>query len=133
MSKTTGLGWTTFSVDDAGGTPRDIRTDTNSLDFSTPYDTDECTGLDKFATERQALLADFKGTFKFTFDPTANYVHSILSGDLRVVRTMSIVVATKSLPNEVLLTDYSLTRDSSGSFKGSCPFVLADGTAPTWA
>jgi hypothetical protein len=133
MAKSTGLGWTAFSVDDAGGVARDIRTDVNSLDFSTPYDTEDITGLDKYAIERQALLADFKGTFKFTFDPAANYVHSVLSGDLRVARTMSITVATKSLPNEVLLTEYSLTRDSSGSLNGSCPFVLSDGTTPTWS
>ena len=133
MAKSTGLGWTTFSVDDAGGAARDIRTDVNSLDFATPYDTEDVTGLDKYAVERLALLADFKGSFKFTFDPTANYVHSVLSGDLRVARTMTITVATKTLPNEVLLTEYSLTRDSSGSFNGSCPFVLSDGTTPTWA
>ena len=132
MAKSTGLGWTAFSVDDAGAVARDIRTDVNSLDFSTPYDTEDVTGLDKSAVERLALLADFKGSFKFTFDPTANYVHSVLSGDLRVVRTMTITVAAKTLANEVLLTEYSLTRDSSGSFNGSCPFVLADGTTPAW-
>lgn len=133
MAKISGLGWTTLSVDDASGTPRDIRNDVTNLDFSTPYGTQEITGIDKSAYERLALLADFSGTLNGVMNPSANRIHSVASGDLRVLRTMSIGVGGVTLPNEVLLTAYNLTRAAGGEFTNSIPFVLADGTTPTWA
>ena len=132
MAKETGLGWTTFSVDDDGGTPRDLRDPVTSLDFATPYAMQDVTGLAKSAMERLALLADFSGTFNGVFDPAANSLHAVCSGDLRVVRTMTITVSAQVLPNEVLLTDYKLTRGAGGEFTAQIPFVLADGTVPNW-
>ena len=133
MAKETGLGWTTLSVDDEGGTPRDIRNDLTNLDFATPYNMQEVTGIDKFAIERLPLLADFSGTLNSVFNPTVNRVHDVFNGNLRVVRTMSIVISAQTLPNEVLFTDYALTRAAGGEFTAQHPFVLADGTVPTWA
>lgn len=132
MAKETGLGWTTLNIDDAGGTPRDLRNDFTNIDFATPYNTQVVTGLDKSAEERLALLADFSGTLNSVFNPAANRVHDVMSGDLRVARTMSIVISGQTLPNEVLFTDYALTRAASGEFTAQHPFVLSDGTVPTW-
>lgn len=134
MAKVSGLGWTTCSVDDVGGTLRDIRNDLTNIEFATPYNVQEITGLDKSAMERLLLLADFSGTLNSVFNPAATTTeHAVFSTDLRVVRTLSIVVSAKTLPNEVLFTDYHLTRAASGEFTASHPFVLADGTTPTWS
>lgn len=133
MAKITGLGWTTLSLDDAAGTPRDIRNDVTNFDFSTPYAQQETTGVDKSAKERLALLADMSGTLNGVFNPSANLSHSVLSGDLRVARTLSLTVSGKSLPNEVLVSDYALTRAAGGEFTWQAPFSLADGTTPTWS
>jgi hypothetical protein len=133
MAKETGLGWTTLSCDNAAGTPVVIKNDVTNFDFSTPYAPIVVTGVDKFAEERLAGLVDFSGTLNIIFNSAAGGGHSVFSGDLRVVRTLSMTVSAKSLPNEVLLTDYKLTRGTDGSFKGQVPFVLADGTVPTWA
>lgn len=132
MAKETGLGWTTCSVDDASGTARDIRNDFTNLEISTPYNVQETTGIDKSAMERLALLADCSGTLNSIFNPAANRMHAVFSGDLRVVRTLAITVSTKNLNNEVLFTDYALTRAATGEFTASHPFSLADGTVPTW-
>lgn len=132
MAKETGLGWTTLSIDDDGGTPQDIRNDFTNLDFATPYNVQEVTGIDKFAIERLLLLADFSGTLNSVFNPAANRVHDVMSGNLRVARSMSIVISSQSLANEVLFTDYALTRAAGGEFTAQHPFVLADGTVPTW-
>lgn len=132
MAKETGLGWTTFSVDDDGTSARDIRNDCTNLEFATPYAQQEVTGIDKFATERLLLLADFTCTPSGVFNPAANRAHSVLSGDLRVVRTVAIVVSAQSLSNECLQTDYNLTRNQNGEFTWQAPFVLADGTVPNW-
>lgn len=134
MAKVTGLGWTTLTCDDAGGTPNDIKNDVTNLDFSTPYNQQEVTGVDKFAVERLQLLADFSGTLNCVFNPSASRSHATLGeGDMRVLRTLSLTVAGKSLPNEVLLTSYDVTRAAGGELTTQSPFVLADGTVPTWA
>lgn len=133
MAKETGLGWTTLNVDDDGGVVRDIRNDLTNLDFATPYNMQEVTGIDKFAIERLPLLADFSGTLNSVFNPAANRVHDVFSGNLRVVRSMGIVISAQTLPNEVLFTDYALTRAAGGEFTAQHPFVLADGTVPTWS
>lgn len=133
MAKVTGLGWTTLSVDNASGVLQDIRNDVTNFDFSTPYGTQETTGVDKSAYERLALLADFTGTLNGIFNPSANRIHAVASGDLRVVRSMNLTVAGVSLNNEVLLTAYNLTRAAGGEFTVAIPFSLADGTTPTWS
>lgn len=132
MAKETGLGWTALNVDDDGGSARDIRNDVTNLEFSTPYNVQEVTGIDKSAMERLLLLADFTGTLNSVFNPSANRVHAVMSGDLRVARTLGITVSAQVLSNEVLFTDYALTRAASGEFTASHPFSLSDGTVPNW-
>lgn len=133
MAKESGLGWTTCSVDNASSSLQDVKNDITNLEFATPYNVQEITGIDKSAMERLLLLADFSGTLNAVFNPSANRIHAVMSGDLRVIRTLSLVISTKTLSNEVLFTDYALTRAASGEFTSSHPFVLADGTTPTWA
>jgi hypothetical protein len=132
MAKESGLGWTTFNVDDDGGTARDIRNDTTNLSIATPYNTQDVTGLDKSAVERLALLGDFSGTGNGVFNDAANFSHAVLSGDLRVARTIGIVVSGQTLNNEALITDYALTRAAGGEFTWQAPFALSDGTIPNW-
>lgn len=133
MAKESGLGWTTFSVDDEAGSPQDIRSATNSLDFSCTRNVQEVTGLDKSAMERLHLLADFSVTANFTFDDaTSNSPHDVFK-DLSNQRTVSIVVSGQTLNNECLFTDYSLSRGNDGSFTGTAPGVLSNGTVPTWS
>lgn len=133
MAKETGLGWTTLSVDDEGGVARDIRNDLTNLDYAMPMNMQEVTGIDKFAIERLPLLQDFSGTLSSVFNPTANRVHDVFNGNLRVVRTMTIVISAQTLPNEVLFSDYAITRAAGGELTAQHPFVLADGTVPTWS
>lgn len=133
MAKSTGLGWTTCSVDDAASSLRDVKNDITNLDFATPYNMQEVTGLDKSAMERLSLLADYQGTLNSVFNPSSNQIHAVMSGDLRVIRTLSLVFSGKTLSNEVLFTSYALTRAASGELTAQHPFVLADGTTPTWS
>jgi hypothetical protein len=135
MAKQSGLGWTTLSVDDASGTPQDVRNDFNSLKFSTPRGVQDTTGIDKSANERLLLLADFSITLDYIFDSAANKVHAVFSTvpSTSVNRTTTIVVNGKTLPNEVLYTDYPVSRSATGELTGEIPGVLADGTVPTWS
>jgi hypothetical protein len=46
---------------------------------------------------------------------------------------MVIVISGQTLTNDVLFTDYALTRAAGGEFTAQHPFVLQSGTVPTWA
>jgi len=135
MAKESGLAWTTLSVDDSAGTPRDIRNDITNLQFATPRAVQDVTGIDKSAMERLLLLADFSITLNGVFNDAANFSHSVFRTvpSTSVARTVSINVSANTLACETLFSDYALTRSNSGELTWSTPGVLADGTVPTWA
>lgn len=135
MAKETGLAWSTLSVDDSGGTARDIRNDITNFEFATPRAVQETTGIDKSAFERLLLLADFSITLNGVFNDAAGFSHAVLKdvGSTSVMRTISITVSGQSLNNECFITDYALTRGDDGALTWQAPAVLADGTAPTWS
>jgi len=135
MAKSSGLGWSTLTVDDASGTPQAIKNDFTNLQFATPRAVQDVTGIDKSAIERILLLADFSITLNGPHDPAANQSHAVFSTvpSTSVNRTVTIVVNGKTLANETLFTDYPLTRSAAGEFTYAVPGVLADGTVPTWS
>ena len=136
MAKESGIGWTTLSVDDSSGTPRDIRNDIGSLQFATPRAVQDVTGIDKSAIERLLLLADFSITLTFpAFDDGTASLHSVFKTvpSTSVARTTSIAVSGQTLAPEVLYTDYALNRGQDGSLGATVPGVLADGVVPTWS
>lgn len=135
MAKQSGLGWTTASVDDASGTPQAIKNDFTNLQFATPRAVQDITGIDKSAIERLLLLADFSVTFNGVFNAASNMSHDVFKTvpSTSVNRTTTLTIGGKTLANEVLFTDYPLTRSASGELTFAVPGVLADGTVPTWA
>ena len=133
MAKSTGMGWTTLSVDDSGGTPVVIKNDVTNLNFSTPRAIQDVTGVDKSAIERLELLADFSITLNGVFNAATSHTVFRTVPSTSVNRTVSMTVNGVSLPNETLFTDYQLTRAQDGSLVWTAPGVLADGTVPTWA
>jgi hypothetical protein len=134
MPKQSGLAWTALSVDTSGGSATDIRNDITNMEFATPRETQNSTGIDKSAFERIGLLADFSITLNGVFNPDASKSHVVLSTvpSTSVARTTTITIGGKSLAPEVLYTDYALTRGEDGSLVWSSPGVLQDGTVPTW-
>lgn len=135
MAKENGLGWTTLSVDNSSGTPNAIKNDVTNFEFATPRGVQEVTGVDKSAMERLLLLADFSITLNGVFNDASNLSHDTFKTvpSTSVNRTVSLAVSGQTLANEVLFTDYSMTRANDGSLTWSAPGVLADGTVPTWA
>ncbi|MFC8862650.1 hypothetical protein [[Kitasatospora] papulosa] len=135
MAKESGIGWTTCSVDDATGTPQDIRNDVTNLQFATPRAVQDVTGIDKAAMERLLLLADFSITMNGVFNDAANKSHAVFKTvpSTSVARTVSLAVSGQTLANECLFTDYPLTRSDSGELTWAVPGVLSDGTVPVWS
>jgi hypothetical protein len=135
-TKESGLGWTTFSVDDSGGTPRDLKSDAGTLSFATPRGVQVVTGIGSSAEERLLLLADFSCTVAGpAFDDATASSHSVFKtvSSTSVARTTTIVVSGNTLAPEVLYSDYQLSRGQDGSFGFTAPGVLADGAVPTWS
>jgi hypothetical protein len=135
MAKESGLGWTTLSVDDSGGTAKAIKNDVTNLQFATPRGVQDVTGVDKSAIERLLLLADFSITLNGVFNDATGQEHDVFKSvpSTSVARTVTLVVSGQTLANETLFTDYQLTRADSGELTWSAPGVLADGTVPTWS
>lgn len=134
MAKSTGLGWTILTVQDASAVAQDIRNDITSLDFMTPRAVQDVTGIDKSAHERLLLLADFSATLNGVFNNGAANSHEVFYTipSTSVVRTMSISVNGSTMSANVLLTDYPIARAAQGELTWKVPAALADGTVPTW-
>lgn len=135
MAKTTGIGWTTLAIDDSTGTVQaGIRTDTTDIDFTTPRVAQDITSIDLSAHERLLLLADFSIVLKGNFNDAAGQSHAVLKtvGLSGVARTTTMVVAGATLANEVLYTEYTVSRSANGALMWDAKGELADGTVPTW-
>lgn len=132
MAKQSGLAWDTLSVDNAAGTPVDIRNDVTNFDYATPRAVQDVTGIDKEAMERLVLLADFTINLNGVFNIAVS--HSVLKTvpSTSVVRTVSTDIDGEVLAGELLFTDYQVTRGNDGALTWTSPGVLANGAVPTW-
>jgi hypothetical protein len=135
ISKETGIGWSTFSVDDSGGSVCDIKNDTTQLAITTPRGVQDVTGLDKSAYERLLLLADGTVNPQGVFNDAASKSHAVFKTvpSTSVLRTVSIGVSGQTLAMEMLFTDFQYTRAQGGELTWTAPGVVADGNVPTWS
>lgn len=135
MAKVTGLGWTTFSVDDSSNSQQAIINDITNVQFATPRGVQDVTGINKSAFERLLLLADFTVTMNGVFNSAANQSHDVFKTipSASVNRLITNVQNGKTLSPTVILTDYALTRPQTGELTWSVPGSLANGTVPTWS
>jgi hypothetical protein len=138
MAKEAGTGWTTLSVDAAGGAVKTIKNDITNFSFATPRGVQDVTGVDKSAMERILLLADFSIDLNGVFNDATDQSHDVFKTVSSVSaaqeqRTVTLVVSGQTLANECVFTDYALTRAASGELTWSAPGVLANGSVPTWS
>ena len=134
MAKESGLGMT-VAIDDSGTTARTISNDITSIDWATPREEQDITGLDKSARERLLLLADFTVSISGVFNDASNMSHAVFSTvpSTSVARTTTLTISGQVLAGELFYTDYALGRSSSGELSWSAPGALAGGVVPTWA
>lgn len=136
--KESGLAWSALSIDDSGGTLRDIRNDVTNFEFATPRAVQDVTGVDKSAMERLLLLADMSLTLNGVFNDASNMSHDVFKTvpSTSVAREFSLTVSGQILGTSpvcsLLFTDYGLTRGADGSLTFQAPGVLANGAIPTW-
>jgi hypothetical protein len=135
MAKETGLGMTSFNVDNGAGVAKDIVNDITNWTINTPRGVQDVTGVDKSAMERLLLLADGQMSLSGVFNPAADQSHDVFKtvSSTSTVRTVTAVHSAQTLAMEMIASDYSLTRSADGSLVWTVQLQLADGTAPTWA
>lgn len=135
MAKETGLGITTLSVDDSGGSVCTIVNDITNFTVSTPRAVQDTTGVDKSAMERLQLLADASVALNGVFNDAASQAHVVFKTvpSTSVMRTTSFSISGQTLGMELFYTDYNLARPASGELTWSTTGVLANGTAPAWS
>lgn len=137
MAKVSGL-TTSITVDDSGGTGRDISNDVTSFNVSTPRGSQDITGLDKSAVERLLLRADGNITITGVFNSASNKSHDVFktvpTQAGTTTRTVVIVYpGSITLTMEMVFTDYSVPMAADGSLVWTATGELANGTAPTWS
>ena len=126
-----------MTVDNAAGTGKDISNDITNLQFATPSGVQDSTGVDSTGHERLLLLADFSITLNGIFNDATDKSHDVLKAFRTLAasqtgRTTAIVVSAQTLSDEILYSDYALTRAADGSLTWSAPGGLSDGGTPAW-
>lgn len=134
MTKENGLG-ATVSIDDSAGSAKAIGNDITNFEIATPKAVQDVTGVNKSAIERLHLLADAAFSPTGVFNDAADFSHAVLKTipSTSVARTVTVAHSGQTLAGEYLGTDYQLTRGATGELTWQAPFVLADGTTPTWS
>ena len=128
MAKVSGI-TTSVTVDDAGGTGRDLSNDIFSFNVGTPRGEQDITGLDKSAVERILLLADGNISMTGGFNTASNKSHDTFktvptqsgtgTGSTRTV--VIVYPGSATLTMELVLTDYALARGQDGSLVWTVP------------
>ncbi|GAA4226110.1 hypothetical protein GCM10022254_09990 [Actinomadura meridiana] len=117
-----------------------IKNDITNFQFATPRAVQDVTGVDKSAMERLLLLADFSVTLNGVMNVATGASHDVFKTvpSTSVARTTTIAFTevggstVHTLANEVLYTDYPITRGQDGALTWAVPGVLSDGTVPSW-
>lgn len=128
----------TVTVDDHSGSGQAITNDVTSTTISMPSPVQDITGLDKTGMERLLLLADLEITLEGVFNDAANMSHAVLKtfrtlAAGQVGRTTAIAHSGQTLTEEILFTNYELTRPQSGELTWSAPGQMSDGTLGGWS
>ncbi|HEU5429574.1 MAG TPA: hypothetical protein VFU74_22025 [Actinocrinis sp.] len=135
MTKSSGLGWSVLSVDDASNAQQAILNDITNLQFATPRAVQDITGIDKSAFERLLLLADFTITLNGVYNNAANQSHAVFRTvpSTSVPRLTTITVNGTTIAPTLIYTDYPLTRATGGALTWAVPGSLSNGVVPVWS
>jgi len=142
MAKESGLGVTTFSIDDSGGTARAVLNDVRDFTINTPRSLLVVTGLDKSAEERIIGMADASVSFNYIFNDAAttgiftvlkNFA-TIFAGQLG--RTLTLVISGQTFAAELLFEDFpwcvAPTGRSAGAARAAWPKAPSPRGAKRW-
>lgn len=136
MAKSSAL-TTTITVDDAGGTPRDISSDVTNFSINTSRGEQDITGLDKSAMERLLLRSDSTVSLAGVKDMGTNLAHDVFktvgTQAGTVTRTVVVGFTTGGTATvECVPSNYNINVGADGAATWSVDLQLANGTALAW-
>ncbi len=136
MAKQTGLG-DVLTIDDSGGTGRDISNDCTDYACGLNQNLQDITGLAKSAIERLTLLSDGEMTVNGVFNAASDKQHDVFK-TRTAARTVQLDIggSTSSNPRlsmEMLIESYNITRGADGALTWTATLRLQSGTVPTWS
>jgi predicted secreted protein len=137
MAKQTGIP-VTITVEDSGGTARDISSDVRSFTVNPTAELIEITGLDKTGMERLTGLLDVECTLNGVVNFAANKSHDVLknfhvvnSGDAG--REIVVDYGDATATFVVRFSAYTITRGDDGSLTWTATGSLSSGDANIWS
>lgn len=133
MPKESGIG-VTLSIDESGGTARDVSNDVGETNIDTPAESHDVTGLDSSAHERVYGLHDFQASITGYFNDTSQALFDVLktAGSTTATRTFSWTLSAQILAVETLLTRCTWGRSRAAEMSVQATFELQSGDDPTW-
>lgn len=134
MGKESGLGFS-VKVDDAAAAEQTISNDVTELDFSTPREIQEVTGVDVSAMERILTLADMQVKLSGVFNDDSNMSHAVFKtvSSTSVARTTTLAISGQSLAAELLYSKYDMKRSNKGELTWETQGDLQSGLVPAWS
>lgn len=134
MAIESGAGWTSFAIDDSGGTPNELDDNITQANMSTTRGIQDTTVLADSARRTLGLLSDHQDNFTVLFDDAVGQSFATLStvGSANVVRTITRTHSANTLATESNISSVNWGRTQSAELTAQCTAVLADGTVPTW-
>ena len=134
MAKESGMGMT-LTVDDSGGSGRNISNDVTSVNLATPRGISDSTGINSSAKESLLLLADGSYSISGIFNDASNMSHDVFSTvpTTSVSRSVVQAISGQTMTMECNFTDYALSRAQDGSLTWSASGQQTTTTAPTWS
>ena len=135
MAIESGVGWTSYAVDDSGGTARELDGHITQANMATTRGIQDITTISQSARATLQLLADQQDTFTCLFDDAANVSFDVLKtvGSATGARTITRTHSGQTLATESNFSNVTWGRTQSGELTAQVTAVLADGTVPTWA
>lgn len=136
MAKISGL-TSSVTIDDSGGSGRDISTDVTSLSINTSRGEQDITGVNKSAMERLLLREDTTISLSGVYDAGSNLAHDVFktvgtqAGTVTRTAVIGFPVGTATL--EVVPSNYNLALGADGSLTWTVDLHTANGTAISWA
>lgn len=125
----------TITIDDSGGTGRDLSAYCTQLGFNTTRGVQDISSINASGMKRLLLRSDFKLQATFVFEDTANLTFDVFktAATYDSSRTVAFAISGQTLTVECVLEDVQWSVGADGSLTIAVTLSLQSGTDPTWA
>lgn len=125
----------TISIDDAGGTARDLSAYCTQLSIAMPRGQQDISSINVSGMKRLLLRSDCKFDATFVFEDGANLTFDVFktAGTYDSSRTVTFLISGQTLTVECILTNVQMSVGADGSLVITCTLELQSGTDPTWS